>query len=173
MKATLLIFSVAFLFITSVHAQKEYTVIIDSLHNSQEILKGLITKKDLAENSQYAWYAESRKIYPVADRKAVEGMRKNKDNVKLVIFGGTWCEDSHFVLPKLFKIQEESDFPENRMVIYAVDRNKETLNGMTAIYHITGIPTIIVMKNGREVGRVVEFGKTGKWDKEFAEIFSE
>jgi hypothetical protein len=27
-----------------------------------------------------------------------------------------------------------------------------------------------VMKNGMEVGRVVEYGKTGKWDLELAEL---
>ena len=38
--------------------------------------------------------------------------------------------------------------------------------------NITNVPTIIVMKNGKEIGRVVEYGKTGKWDKELAEIVS-
>jgi len=28
----------------------------------------------------------------------------------------------------------------------------------------------IVMKDGKEVGRVVEYGKTGKWDVELAEL---
>ena len=30
--------------------------------------------------------------------------------------------------------------------------------------------TFIVMKGGKEVGRVIEYGKNGRWDKEIGEI---
>jgi hypothetical protein len=36
--------------------------------------------------------------------------------------------------------------------------------------NITNVPTIIVMKNGKEVGRVIEYGTIGKWDKELSDI---
>jgi hypothetical protein len=32
---------------------------------------------------------------------------------------------------------------------------------------------VILMKNGKETGRVVEYGKTGKWDKELAGILNQ
>jgi len=32
------------------------------------------------------------------------------------------------------------------------------------------VPTFIIVKNGREVGRVVEYGKTGNIEKELGEI---
>jgi len=34
------------------------------------------------------------------------------------------------------------------------------------------VPTIIVLKDGKEIGRVVEYGKTGMFDKELGEIIS-
>jgi hypothetical protein len=34
------------------------------------------------------------------------------------------------------------------------------------------VPTIIVYKNGKELGRVVEYGKYGVFDKELAEIIN-
>jgi hypothetical protein len=37
---------------------------------------------------------------------------------------------------------------------------------------VVNVPTIIVMKEGKEVGRVVEYGKTGVWDKELGDIFA-
>ncbi len=173
MKNFLITACALFIFSFAASAQSQYETLIDSTNNNEKILKGEITKSDLANNPAYTWYAESQKIYPVPNAAAVEGMRKNKDNVNIVIFGGTWCEDTHFVLPKFFKIQEASGFPDDRITIYAVDRNKKTLGTYADDYHITNVPTIIVMKDGKEVGRVVEYGKTGKWDQEFADIFSE
>jgi hypothetical protein len=38
------------------------------------------------------------------------------------------------------------------------------------LFNIKNVPTIIALKEGKEVGRVVEYGKTGKWDAEVAEI---
>ncbi len=37
---------------------------------------------------------------------------------------------------------------------------------------ITNVPTIIVLKNGKEVGRVVEYGASGKWDEELASLLN-
>jgi hypothetical protein len=34
------------------------------------------------------------------------------------------------------------------------------------------VPTIIVLKDGKELGRVVEYGNTGKWDRELADIIN-
>ena len=173
MKHFLLAISSLLVFAFAGKAQ-HYEILKDSLHLHQKILKGIISKSDLENEPAYnKWYTESQKIYPVPNDDAVKGMRNNKDNVNIVIFGGTWCEDSQFVLPKFFKMQEASGFPEDRITMYAVDRNKETTGTIAEDYHITNIPTIIVMKDGKEAGRVVEYGKTGKWDQEFADIFSE
>ncbi len=154
-------------------AQSHYEIITDSTHNNEKIWRGIVTKSDLENNPAFTWYAESQRIYPTPNAAAVEGLRKNKDNVNILIFGGTWCEDSHFILPKFFKIQEASGFPEDRITIYEVDRNKHSIGTIAEDLHVTHTPTIIVMKNGKEVGRLVEYGKTGKWDQEFADIFSE
>ncbi len=153
---------------------QQYEILADSLHPNEKILKGIISKSDLENDPAFSkWYTESQKIYPVLNEDAVKGMRTNKDNVNIIIFGGTWCEDTHFVLPKFFEMQEASGFSEDRITLYAVDRNKKTIGTIAEDYHITNVPTIIVMKDGKEVGRVVEYGKTGKWDKEFGDIFSE
>ena len=37
---------------------------------------------------------------------------------------------------------------------------------------VINVPTFIVMKNGKEIGRVVEYGKTGQWDKEIGEVIN-
>ena len=99
-------------------------------------------------------------------------MANTKDKVQYVVFGGTWCEDTQFILPKFFKLQEQSGLSESRLSLYAVDRSKKTLGNIADAFKITNVPTIIVMKDGKEIGRVVEYGKTGKWDTELGQILS-
>ncbi len=173
MKNVLLVICSLLVFTSAGKAQR-YQILKDSLYPNEKILKGEITKSDLENDPAYSkWYSASQKIYPVPNEDAVRGMKKNKDNVNIVIFAGTWCEDTHFVLPKFFEMQEASGFPEDRITMYGVDRNKKTTGTLAEDYKIIDVPTIIVMKDGREVGRIVEYGKTGKWDEEFGKIFSE
>jgi len=139
----------------------------------RKMLKGIISKEDLSNDPVFTWYAESERIYPKPDTSAVAAFRKNEDKIYFIVFGGTWCEDTHFVLPKFFKIQEASGFPENRIVVFAIDRYYHTTGNIAQVLNITNVPTIIVMKDGKELGRVIEYGKTGKWDKELAEIINQ
>jgi thiol-disulfide isomerase/thioredoxin len=97
-------------------------------------------------------------------------MKAAKDKYQFVIFGGTWCEDTQFILPKFFKLQEDAGIADSKISFFGVNREKQTLGNMAAAFKVTNVPTIIVMKDGAEVGRVVEYGKTGKWDKELADL---
>ncbi len=145
----------------------------DSVHENSKIFKGIIHKEDLTGDTTFKWYSESQRIYPHPDTAAVAAFKNNSDKIYFIIFGGTWCEDTHFVLPKFFKIQEASSFPESRIILFGVDRNKTTTGSIAQAMGIINVPTIIVMKNGKELGRVIEYGKTGKWDKELADIINQ
>lgn len=154
-------------------SQTQYVIIADSAQENVKMLKGIIDKNVLENDTSFNWYADSRKIYKNPDADAVAAFKNNRDKIYFIIFGGTWCEDTHFVLPKFFKIQEVADFPEDRIALFAVDRNKTTTGNIAKVLDIINVPTIIVMKDGKELGRVVEYGKTGKWDKELADIINE
>ncbi|MFT3979549.1 MAG: thioredoxin family protein [Ferruginibacter sp.] len=156
--------------VQSISAQSPYVTAPDPQHPQTYILNGIISKYALINDPTFSWYGSSAAGYnPAPEYKAaMEAAAKN--NVKLIVFGGTWCEDSHFILPKFFKLQEQANFPDASISFFAVDRNKKTIGGITDALGITNVPTIIVMKNGKETGRVVEYGKTGQWDKELAEL---
>ena len=169
MKHFLLAFFSLLIFSFAGKAQ-QYETLTDSLHPKEKILKGIISKSDLANNPDYnKWYTESQKIYPVPNEDAVKGMRKNKDNINIVIFGGTWCEDTQNLLPKFYQLIDKSGYPETKIILIAVDRQKTTVNNLHITYNITNVPTFIVLKDGKEVGRVVEYGK-GDMVKELGEI---
>ncbi|HYK56211.1 MAG TPA: thioredoxin family protein, partial [Flavisolibacter sp.] len=61
---------------------------------------------------------------------------------------------------------------QDRVVLLGVDHNKKTIEHLAEAFGVTNVPTFIVMKNGKEIGRVVEYGKYGMFDKELGEIIS-
>lgn len=152
-------------------AQSPYISLQDKNHPEQHILNGIITKYALQNDPDYKWYMTSQNSYTPAD-PIVGALQEAKDKVQYIVFGGTWCEDTQFVLPKFFKLQEASGVLDNKISFFAVDRNKKTIGGIADAFKITNVPTIIVMKDGKELGRVVEYGSTGAWDKELAALLN-
>jgi thiol-disulfide isomerase/thioredoxin len=159
---------ILFMITNNADAQTPYTSVVDA--NNVTILNGIITKYALENNTAFnSWYASNQQGYTPAPA-VLNTMAASKDKVQFVIFGGTWCGDTQFILPKFFKLQAQAGVADNAISFYGVDRQKKTLGNLTAAFGITNVPTIIVMKNGLEIGRVVEYGKTSKWDEELAEI---
>lgn len=139
--------------------------------NGTKILKGFIQKKELTTDTAFSWYAQNAKDYtPAAD--VVQQFTAVKDSINLIIFGGTWCGDTKHLLPQFFTTTDAAGFPESRITLIGVDRSKKTLYNLSEAFGITNVPTFIVMKNGKEIGRVVEYGKIGAPDKEVAQIIS-
>jgi len=152
----------------AVNAQTPYTISQDEKHPEVTVLNGIVTKYALQNNDEFnKWYKSNQGYYTPAD-SIVNAMEAAKGKVQFVVFGGTWCEDTQFVLPKFFKLQEQAGFPDSAISFFAANRAKQTLGNIAAAFKVINVPTIIVMKDGKEVGRVVEYGATGKWDVELA-----
>ena len=149
--------------------QAQYEILKDEKHPTEHILRGIINKYLIQNDDSYRWYTSSQTGYKPdsATLNAFEGAKKN---IQFVVFGGTWCEDTQAVLPKFFRLQEMSGIEDTAITFFGVNRAKKSLASITEAFNIKNVPTIIVMKDGKEMGRVVEYGKTGKWDKELAEI---
>lgn len=132
---------------------------------------GILCREALMADTSFTWYADNAKGYTL-NADAVANLKKNADSVELIAFMGTWCEDSHFIIPKLYMLADAAGYPANRITLVGVDRNKTTLGHLAAALHIKNVPTIMVMKNGKELGRVIEYGKYGLFDRELGEIIS-
>ena len=153
-------------------AQMEYEVTREAGNPGIKILRGTINKGLLQGDSTFKWYTPNQQSYH-PDTALIQSLAKVKDaKMQLIIFGGTWCEDTQFILPKFFKLQEISGLQDERITLFGVNRNKVALGHIAEALGIINVPTIIVLKDGKELGRVVEYGKTGKWDKELAEIIN-
>ena len=144
----------------------------DEKHPEEHLLKGLVDKYIIQKDTAYgSWYKSSQSIFK-PDTSMLGAMQRTKSKVKFVLFGGTWCDDTQFILPKFFKLQEMSGVADSAITFFAVNRAKKSLANIADAFNIINVPTIIVMKDGKEAGRIVEYGSTGKWDKELAELLN-
>jgi len=139
--------------------------------SGNKVLKGFITKQELATDTSFTWFAQNQQGY-TPDQNALQLLRANRDSVNIVAFGGTWCGDTKTILPKFFVLADAAGLSQDRITLLGVDHSKKTIEHLSEAFGITNVPTIIVMKNGKEMGRVVEYGHTGLFDKDLAEILS-
>jgi len=145
-----------------------YTVVPD---DRTKVLKGYLNRSILESDTTFHWFQENMK-WGQADAAAVQSFSNNKDKFSMLIFGGTWCSDTKNLLPQFYRLVDKSDYPDNRITLVGVDREKATVDNLHKKWNITNVPTFIVLHNGKEVGRVVEYGKYNQIDKELGEIIS-
>ena len=168
----LLVFMFGIAASAGVFAQAQYEASRDEKHSEVKVVRGLVNKYLIQNDTAFKWYIPSQGYYN-PDTATLNAFERAKSKFQFVIFGGTWCEDTHFILPKFFKLQEKSGLPDEVITLYGVNRAKTSLGNIAKAFNITLVPTIIVMKDGKEIGRVVEYGKNGKWDKELAELLNQ
>jgi thiol-disulfide isomerase/thioredoxin len=132
---------------------------------------GFTKKEDWSAEPAYPWFAENQKGY-TPEAAALQALKAKKDSIHIVTFGGTWCGDTRFVVPKLLALTDAAGFSPERLTLIGVDESKKTVHHLAETFNVTLVPTIIVFKNGKEVGRVVEYGKYGLFDKELGEIIA-
>ena len=139
--------------------------------SGEKVLKGFITRQQLATDTAFSWFAKNQQGY-VPAQNALQALKANRDSVSIIAFGGTWCHDTQFILPKFFALADAAGVSPERITVIGVDRNKKTIQHLSETFNITNVPTIIVMKNGKEIGRVIEYGKKGMFDMELGDILN-
>ncbi len=135
-----------------------------------KMLLGTQTKSQLLKEPYNDWYVKEHDEYAI-DQNSVAELKKEKLNsyaITLVL--GTWCDDSHREVPRFMKILEELKYPEQKLTIIAVNRKKESPSGEEGVYNIQKVPTIILKKYGKEIGRIVESPKSGYLERDLLEI---
>lgn len=155
-------------FFLNASSQTQFEIIHEG---NTKILKGIIDKELIVNDTSFTWYAQNQSGYSPSS-EVVSALKAKGPQIQLIAFGGTWCGDTKFILPKFFSILEAAAFPADHLTLMGVDRSKKTISHLAEALNVTNVPTFIVLKDGREIGRVVEYGKTGQWEKELAQIFN-
>lgn len=135
-----------------------------------KMLLGHQLKEQFLKAPYADWYVKEHDEYAL-DQKAISELKKERiGSYDVIVFIGTWCEDSHRDFPRLMKILEEVSYPESKLTIIAVNRKKESPTGDESLYNIQKVPTIILKRYGKEIGRIVEMPTSGYIERDLAEI---
>lgn len=122
-------------------------------------LLGPITVDRLIKEPYDSWYAAGYETYQV-DKSLVELFQKKLEKYTLKLFLGTWCGDSKREVPRIIKILEAAKFPLENLTLIALDRRpgtyKKSPSGEEKAWNIQKVPTLIFLKNGKEINRIVE-----------------
>ena len=113
---------------------------------------GLIPSQQLL--SSHPAFAEQYATYETtADDLA--SMQQLSGSTIVVLFG-SWCHDSVREVPRLLKLLDQSGVTLASLQLHAVDRNKQHPGNLHSQYDLRYTPTIIVLRDGKELGRVIE-----------------
>ncbi len=122
---------------------------------NERILVGVIDRSQI-NNEKFPWFKTNYDSYNNIESTDILYLRGFSTRLTFVVFGGTWCEDTQNLLPKFYRVLDEAQFPATAVALYGVDRNKKSLHGETDKNKIVNVPTFIIYKDGKEIGRIVE-----------------
>jgi hypothetical protein len=119
------------------------------------IMKGSFMIKNLKE-ANYTWFKTNYEKAKLSDDN-INILKDRLNDIRIIIFLGTWCSDTHALIPPFIKLLDKIEYPIEKLQLYGVDRNKETKGIEHRLYHIEKVPTIILMRDNNEVGRITEY----------------
>ena len=133
-------------------------------------LVGIANKESFLQKPFNEWFNLNYEDYKLK-KKVVEKLKPLLKEVTIKAFMGTWCGDSQEQTPVFYKILDAADFNYNSLEFIAVDINKSTPNNLQEGYNIIRVPTFIFYKEGKEIGRFVEYPRETV-EKDFLKIVS-
>lgn len=159
MKYSIIIF---LLLLNSLDLNAKNEVTTDSL--GRKILVGNFTWEEW--NKQMDWHIPMDYCINISNcYHLTELIAKKK--ISFLIFAGSWCGDTKTELPKIIKIFQSCEIA--RYEIIGVDRAKFEPSLRFVEYHIERVPTLIILANNQEIGRIIEFPKND-WFEDIQQI---
>ena len=106
------------------------------------------------------WFQENYAEYE-PEAALLEQLKPLVENCEITVFMGTWCSDSRRELPRLYRILDALGFQESSLKVYAVGiapgESMKCPNGEEQGRNIIRVPTIIISRDAKELGRIIEY----------------
>jgi hypothetical protein len=116
------------------------------------------------------WRAQMESYHP--SRQAVEALKSDERDATITLVYGTWCPDSKNYVPKIIKAIEAAANSRLKVKLIGVDNQFREPVDTVQPRAITNVPTVIVERDGREIGRIVETPAAATIEEDLAAILS-
>ena len=125
----------------------------------EPILVGKLNREAWQKNTYRDWFASEYQAYEV-DEMPLQDIKAFTNSLEILVFLGTWCSDSRREVPRLYKVLDYLEFDDNRLRVVALDnhpdRYKQSPQQEEVDWNIEFVPTIIILREEKEIGRIVE-----------------
>jgi hypothetical protein len=132
--------------------------------DSIQHLEGKLQRTDL---ESFKWFKDNYNQYKPAMIVVEELIKFEKCSLLVVL--GTWCSDSHELVPQLFKVADLVGW--EKIELIGVDRKKQCSSIDIEPLNIEYVPVIMVFKDKKLMGKIVETTE-GNLEEDLLEILS-
>ena len=134
-------------------AQKKETAVTKDEEGN---LIGITNKADFLQEPYTDWFSPNYNDYKT-NKEIINKLKPLLKDITIKAFMGTWCGDSQEQTPAFYKILDETGFNYKNLELVAVNRDRETPDNLQKGFDIERVPTLIFYKEGKEIGRFVEY----------------
>jgi thiol-disulfide isomerase/thioredoxin len=148
-------------------AQEKNKQLIDE-RSGKSILIGFCDRTAFADTNYSWWFNSEYENYEI-NASVLDSLKTDLSDISIKVIMGSWCSDSRREVPRFYKLLDELKFNYDNFMLISTDRKKESPDGDVSDLDIKFVPTFIVMRNEKEIGRIIESPKT-TLEKDLLEI---
>ncbi|PCH91400.1 MAG: hypothetical protein COB85_09110 [Bacteroidetes bacterium] len=124
------------------------------MFDSLEQVNILVGNMDKSSISDSSWYLENYSIdYPSTEK--VKMIEKYSNSASVEVYFGSWCSDSYTWVPAFLKIAENTSLGKELSII-GLPKDLAKREAYATGKNILKVPTFVFMRNGVEIGRIIE-----------------
>jgi len=123
--------------------------------------------------NQAGWKDYEAKNY-IVDMQKAQKIKKiiSSKKISFIMVSANWCSDSEKGVPIFFKLLKTIEYKTDDVILYGVDREKKEPTNESEKFVIEKVPTLIILLEGNELGRIVEYPVIS-WEDDILTIIDE
>ena len=89
----------------------------------------------------------------ILNQDNISELNKATDSTSVLYFSASWCGPCRVLSPQIEKLSAE--FQPEDVIFFKVNADDEKARDLLSIYNVRSIPTLILIKSGQELNRLV------------------